>query len=329
MTRTKSSNTIFILFAPKVAYKIAWEITIIIFVSVTVYRYWYIIHNVTFYIYNYSIHIYAVVNIYCLSIFPLFHLRRFTCSPFTVETLSSLALQELLTQNNVVIIEPVRTKIEPLSNKSQDSSILTCKITAGANKLGEKKRHFFYHPIRVNKELLDEELPTPDTVRNAKKLFEETLLFCPMKKNQSRSMIGLNESYKNADRKYLTLEKFNSNKTGGVDTHGIAYSNSAGNGVVCGRIKKWDSSSLSSGISSGDLSSPCDCTDNDDTKLLSNESGNELCESYYVSQVREYRKTNAVRLVVSQNTSQSKQKLFSHFIDNLLKIACKHETNAD
>lgn len=203
----------------------------------------------------------------------------------------------MLTQNNVVIIEPVRTKIEPISNKGHDSQILACKITGGAGKLAETKnglrKHFFYHPIRVNKELLDEELPTPDTVRNAKKLFEETLLFCPMKKNQSRSMIGLNENYKNVDRKYLTLETFNThnnrNAKNSADTNsgggGIVYSNSSGNGVVCNRIKKWDSSSLSSGISSGDLSSPCDCTDNDDAKIMSNESGNELCESYYVSQV--------------------------------------------
>lgn len=204
----------------------------------------------------------------------------------------------MLTQNNVVIIEPVRTKIEQISNKAHDSQILACKITAGAGRLsdGNKnglRKHFFYHPIRVNKELLDEELPTPDTVRNAKKLFEETLMLCPLKKQTSRSLMGLNENCKTLDRKYLTLETFNGNNNGtvknlnknGLSNSGIIYSTTNGNNIVCNRIKKWDSASLSSGISSGDLSSPCDCNDNDDTKIIPNENGNELCESYYVSQV--------------------------------------------
>lgn len=185
----------------------------------------------------------------------------------------------MLTQNNVVIIEPIRTKIEQISNKPNDSQILACKITAGAGKMSSAdnksglRKHFFYHPIRVNKELLDEELPTPDTVRKAKKLFEETLLFRSMKKNNERNMLD-----KTMDGKYLTLETYNGN---GGNRHG----NGGGTGIVCSRIKKWDSSSLSSGISSGDLSSPCDCNDNDDAKLIANDGANELCESYYVSQV--------------------------------------------
>lgn len=205
----------------------------------------------------------------------------------------------MLTQNNVVIIEPVRTKIEQISNKAHDSQILACKITAGAGRLsdGNKnglRKHFFYHPIRVNKELLDEELPTPDTVRNAKKLFEETLLLCPLKKQTSRSLMGLNENCKTLDRKYLTLETFNNGNSNGtaqnmnknsLSNSGIIYSSTNSNNIVCNRIKKWDSASLSSGISSGDLSSPCDCNDNDETKIITNENGNELCESYYVSQV--------------------------------------------
>lgn len=205
--------------------------------------------------------------------------------------------QELLTQNNVVIIEPVRTKIEQIANKPSESQLLTCKITAGAGRLSDCSRagvrkHFFYHPIRVNKELLDEELPSPDTVRKAKKLFEDTFLLCPMKKQASCSMSGLNESYRNADRKYLTLEAFNAKSGNAKLTSKNSLANIDGSyadthaNVVCNRIKKWDSSSLSSGVSSGDLSSPCDCNDNDDTKIMSNESGNELCESYYVSQVK-------------------------------------------
>ena len=32
---------------------------------------------------------------------------------------------------------------------------------------------FFYHPIRVNRELIDEELPDPDTVKNVRLMFEK------------------------------------------------------------------------------------------------------------------------------------------------------------
>lgn len=203
-------------------------------------------------------------------------------------------MQDLLNQNNVVIIEPIRTKIEQISNKAQDSHLLTCKITAGAGKASADgknslRKHFFYHPIRVNKELLDEELPTPDTVRKAKKLFEETLLFRSMNASgaNGKGVAGC----KGMDAKYLTLEAFNGNcrqtDTNANNANGSGNGNVVnGGGFVCGRIKKWDSSSLSSGISSGDLSSPCDCNDNDDSKMLSNrQNENELCESYYVSQV--------------------------------------------
>lgn len=181
--------------------------------------------------------------------------------------------KELLTKNNVVIIEPIRTKIEKISSKASDSQVMACKITGGAGKLADgkhgMKRHFFYHPVRVNKELLDEELPSPDTVRKAKKLFEEMLLFRSMKNgDRSTSIISINDNCKGLDKKFLQFESYNNNMNGGS---------------VGGGLRKWDSASLSSGVSSGDLSSPCDCNDNDDTKIISN--GNELCESYYVSQV--------------------------------------------
>lgn len=150
---------------------------------------------------------------------------------------------------------------------------MACKITGGAGKLADGKhglkRHFFYHPVRVNKELLDEELPSPDTVRKAKELFEEMLLFRSMKNgDRSTSIISINDTCKGLDKKFLQFESsYNNNMHGGVG----------------GGLRKWDSASLSSGVSSGDLSSPCDCNDNDDTKIISN--GDELCESYYVSQV--------------------------------------------
>ncbi|ETN60001.1 hypothetical protein AND_008391 [Anopheles darlingi] len=151
-----------------------------------------------------------------------------------MQYLQDYSFQELLAHNNVVIIEPVRTKIEKISEKPPQMPAGVCKITNGALQAagGGKqrqsngtsssgiKKHFFYHPIRVNKELLDEELPSPDTVRNVRKLFEGTLRLGTAAKQ--------------------------------------AYEEAKANGTA--GIRKWDSASLSSGVSSsGDLSSPCDC----------------------------------------------------------------------
>lgn len=153
--------------------------------------------------------------------------------------------------------------------------MIACKITGGAGKLtdgkGNLKRHFFYHPVRVNKELLEEELPTPDTVRKAKQLFEEMLRLRAMKTG-----IILNDDCKGHDKKFLHFNATSCNGNNG--SNGVNGNGANGNG-----LRKWDSSSLSSGVSSGDLSSPCDCNDNEDNKMLSN--GDDLCESYYVSQV--------------------------------------------
>uniref|UniRef100_A0AAG5DGN5 Uncharacterized protein n=1 Tax=Anopheles atroparvus TaxID=41427 RepID=A0AAG5DGN5_ANOAO len=149
-----------------------------------------------------------------------------------MQYLQDYSFQELLAHNNVVIIEPVRTKIEKISEKPPQTPAGICKITNGALTAAGKrqqlagttasgiKKHFFYHPIRVNKELLDEELPSPDTVRNVRKLFEGTLRLGTAAKQ--------------------------------------AYEEAKANGTA--GIRKWDSASLSSGVSSsGDLSSPCDC----------------------------------------------------------------------
>uniref|UniRef100_A0A182FC58 Uncharacterized protein n=2 Tax=Anopheles albimanus TaxID=7167 RepID=A0A182FC58_ANOAL len=148
-----------------------------------------------------------------------------------MQYLQDYSFQELLAHNNVVIIEPVRTKIEKISEKPPQMPAGVCKITNGALQAAGKqrqsngtssgiKKHFFYHPIRVNKELLDEELPSPDTVRNVRKLFEGTLRLGTAAKQ--------------------------------------AYEEAKANGTA--GIRKWDSASLSSGVSSsGDLSSPCDC----------------------------------------------------------------------
>lgn len=201
----------------------------------------------------------------------------------------------------MVIIEPVRTKIEKISERTGESlAAMNCKITNGsgaknADQKNNLKRHFFYHPIRVNKELLDEELPTPDTVRNARKLFEETLRLRTADRlasvnrdeptqsnhtssNQHHTMVKTTaENLRKKALRHLTIDT----SFGGVGA-GIG-----GSGSV---ERRWDSASMSSGISSGELSSPCECNDHMDEQkdMFSSEENicdDELCESYYVSQV--------------------------------------------
>lgn len=170
-----------------------------------------------------------------------------------IQYLQDYSFQELLTNNNVVIIEPVRTKIEkPLQGQPKPDTV-QCKITGGSG-IDQKtttvtastpKRHFFYHPVRVNKELLEEELPNPDTVRNVRRFFEENVLrkcnqtFSDKKSSKALITETINPAHKRRALRYLT-----------IDT-------SYGNGNI--GLRKWDSVSLSSGISSGDLSSPCEC----------------------------------------------------------------------
>ncbi|XP_055706674.1 protein javelin isoform X1 [Phlebotomus papatasi] len=197
-------------------------------------------------------------------------------------------LQELLANNNVVIIEPVRTKIEKISDKPVKHHRPACRITGGAGKANEKgknglKRHFFYHPVRVNKELIDEELPTPDTVRNVRKLFEGTLRMRkdhPNGGHKATPSAAIGAKHTDCLRK-KTLRYL------AIDT---SYDDGSGT------IRKWDSASLSSGISSGDLSSPCECTattDHTDTLFTTdghkvihysseeNLCDDELCDTHY------------------------------------------------
>lgn len=120
-----------------------------------------------------------------------------------MQYLQEYSFQDLLTDNKVVIIEPVRAEVErkPSFNDSKLKSSLSCKVSKSSleklkstesdnsDKDSEKKtenhfktprqsslrKHFFYQPIRVNRELNDDELPDPDTVRNVRKMFEETM----------------------------------------------------------------------------------------------------------------------------------------------------------
>ncbi|XP_044010886.1 uncharacterized protein MAL13P1.304 isoform X2 [Aphidius gifuensis] len=115
-----------------------------------------------------------------------------------MEYLREYSFQEILLDNNVVIIEPVRA--QPVEKKITTSSSFKYKKNTNKIDNNDKKKiinsttdeklklpkqstlrkHFFYHPIssvnRVNRELIDEELPDPDTVRNVRKMFESTLL---------------------------------------------------------------------------------------------------------------------------------------------------------
>jgi hypothetical protein len=177
-----------------------------------------------------------------------------------MQYLQDYSFQELLANNNVVIIEPVRTKIEKVAEKPHEAPPATCKITNGAlNRNGSKnlKKNFFYHPIRVNKELYEEELPVPDTVRNVRKLFEESLRLGTSSKVDDKP----------AGRKtirYLTIDtSFDNNNLG---------------------VSKWDSISLSSGVSSAaDLNSPCDCQDGSKDEHEDNDDDDGEFKSHFVS----------------------------------------------
>lgn len=174
-----------------------------------------------------------------------------------LQYLQDYSFQELLVNNNIVIIEPVRTKVEPAPRKNTD----TCKIPPTLLKKNENtssqvdksknaiRRHFFYHPIRVNKEIIEEELPNPDTVKKVRNLFEDTLKM--RSPTQDPPLVNENGGLTRRATSYRNLsEESKSNKIGGrkkvirqltIDTN---YGN-----------KKWDNASLSSGVSSGDLSS--------------------------------------------------------------------------
>lgn len=188
-------------------------------------------------------------------------------------------LREMLVNNNVVIIEPVRQSTAKLEDRKsstrKSASESTCRITGAtvkkscntivSNTLPRQqksqqpilRRHFFYHPIRTNRSLVDEELPDPDKVRHAREMFERKMkIRDPCKEgtgnaintvnmtNNNRNSAptnGVSNADKNANRvkrKYLTVDT--------MFRHNAWH-------------KRWtDSGSLSSGVSS-DLS----CYDND------------------------------------------------------------------
>lgn len=94
-----------------------------------------------------------------------------------MQYLQDYSFQELLIDNNIVIIEPIRTKVEyqDSQNKSRKLTQIIPKMNNNSeSKQSSLRRHFFYHPIRVNREVNDEELPNPDTVKQVRQIFERS-----------------------------------------------------------------------------------------------------------------------------------------------------------
>lgn len=95
-----------------------------------------------------------------------------------MQYLQDYSFQELLIDNNIVIIEPIRSKIPHETTKTSKAShnvtplIHKSTETISTHQNTGLKRHFFYHPIRVNKEVNDDELPHPDTVKQVRQFFE-------------------------------------------------------------------------------------------------------------------------------------------------------------
>ncbi|KAF2903523.1 hypothetical protein ILUMI_02661 [Ignelater luminosus] len=103
-----------------------------------------------------------------------------------MQYLQDYSFQELLIDNNIVIIEPIRTNVqhETAANAKTARNItkLLHKSHNGSppNQNTGLRRRFFYHPVRVNREMNEDELPNPDTVKQVRQFFE-----CGLKKSQS------------------------------------------------------------------------------------------------------------------------------------------------
>lgn len=264
-----------------------------------------------------------------------------------IQYLQEYSFQELLANNNVVIVEPVRTKIErPLAVAQAAANVAATKKLAqipsecsgnaaatnqaldngndskvdqkakeplpngglsnvGVSKPKEKaakevgeagerassvggiKRHFFYQPVRVNRELYEEELPNPDIVRNVRRFFEENVLPTPrggmqllhrsspdedtFVERSAATQMPSPRARRTRKYRYLTIDTSYGHMPPQHQSHQSQQQQQSkqqplkqsANKHSAPSARKWETASLSSGISSGDLSSPCECNEMD------------------------------------------------------------------
>ncbi|XP_030239795.1 protein javelin isoform X3 [Drosophila navojoa] len=243
-----------------------------------------------------------------------------------IQYLQDYSFQELLSNNNVVIVEPVRTKIErpltvgvtapaagaaggaggaggvpPPKPPRQNAQVATTapkKVRQRQVGGSGAKRHFFYQPVRVNRELYEEELPDPDTVRNVRRFFEQNILPTPgqgmlvhAQQKFGGSACQLSPKSRRAHGyRYLTIDT-----SYGAASNGSALAEEQPKGMELleeHKVKHWDNASLSSGISSGDLSSPCgEC--HNQTEAPAKESPVTACKNVHVLDVVRRHNSNA------------------------------------
>ncbi|KAF7273881.1 hypothetical protein GWI33_013433 [Rhynchophorus ferrugineus] len=91
-----------------------------------------------------------------------------------IQYLADYSIQELLIDNNIVIIEPIRTKASMNENNHKKTQKKEQKADDAQAKEGVRK-HFFYRPVKVNKEVIDDELPNPEVVRQAREFFQQAM----------------------------------------------------------------------------------------------------------------------------------------------------------
>ncbi|KAK9888844.1 hypothetical protein WA026_001067 [Henosepilachna vigintioctopunctata] len=142
-----------------------------------------------------------------------------------MQYLQDYSFQELLIDNNIVIIEPIRTTIirenaskyyKPVKNVTP----LLHKSNEANNQKNGLRKHFFYHPVRVNREVNDNELPNPDTVKQVRQLFEKKekcITNTNRKKTENRKNIDLDKDIcsvtrsafsENGNNEYTSLDSF-------------------------------------------------------------------------------------------------------------------------
>lgn len=171
-----------------------------------------------------------------------------------LQYLQEYRFQELLNNNNVVIVEPIRTKVDTRTanklKKPTESSVKAPKIKNENTNTKKKnvEKHFFYQPIQVNREMHEDELPSPDIVRKTKQLFERVMPSRLIAKNVTNKLSFSSDNLDLGSRTNFHQTFYNHNST--IKRLSDIKPTSK---------ERWDAFSVSSGISSGKHSPPCDC----------------------------------------------------------------------